>query len=239
MQLLNEFGIGQVYHFAPMHYLPFIARTGRLCSKPALRRAGFAPNHFRSTSAHLDALRGFGNFVHLSTTPEPPILCAKLRGGFPHFALVMKTLDLVTAPYDLCRFNIAKTRYLRRDGKSGFEESDANGRYYDSLQIPIARSSDDKRRMLSSRRGDPMLEVLVEEQMDLPPDVRIVVYSEPDQVLALSALRELAVEWPVLFDGAPVPYERRPTYIAKVEAFMSKSLSDAAWRGDGLEFDRV
>lgn len=239
MQLLSEFGIGEVYHFAPLHYLPFIARNGRLCSKPALRKAGFAPSHFRSTSAHLDVLRGFGDFVHLSTTPEPPILCSKLQKGFPHFAVVMKTVDLAMTPYDLCRFNIAKTRYLRREGKSGFEESDANGRYYGSLQIPVARSDDEKRRMLSGRRGDPMLEVLVEEKLDLPRDVRIRVYSDADQLLAVSALGALAVRWPVLLHDTPVPYERKLSYVAKVEAFMSKSLADARWRGDGLEFDRV
>lgn len=239
MQLLSEFGIAQVFHFAPLHYLPFIARNGRLCSKPALRKAGFAPSHFRSTSAHLDALRGFGDFVHLSTTSEPPILCAKLQGGFPHFAIAMKTLDLATTAYDLCRFNLAKTRYLRRDGKAGFEESDANGSYYCSLQIPVARSYEEKRRMLSSRRGDPMLEVLIEEELYLPLDVGIRVYSEADQVLAVSALGELAVKWPVLLDRPPVPYTRKPSYVEKVEGFMSKSLANAAWRGDGLEFDRV
>lgn len=58
--MLDEFGINQVYHSAPLHYLVFIARSKSLRSKPSLIKAGFEETHFRSKSKTLDRSRGFG-----------------------------------------------------------------------------------------------------------------------------------------------------------------------------------
>lgn len=239
MQLLGQHGIDRIYHFAPLHYLPFIAQDRQLKSKPVLELDGFAKSHFRSTSGHIDIQRGFRNYVHLSTHSEPPILRAKLRAGFPHFGLELRTSDFTEMPHDLCRFNIAKTRQLRRDGKPGFRESDANGRYYDGLQIPIARSQHEKDRMLSVRKGDPMIEVLINERVHLNGTVNLLTYCEEDQGIAQSVLECLGVNWAVTASDISCPYDRSAVYAASVEDFIEKALSDRTWRGNGLEFDQV
>ena len=239
MQLLLQHGIDRVFHFAPLHYLPFIGRSRALKSKPVLAAEGYLRTHFRSTSAHIDEARGFGNFVHLSTVAAPPILAAKLGSGFPHIGIELLPSDFPQAPYDLCRFNIAKTRYLRRGGKSGFAENDANGRYYGDLQIPIARSNQEKDRLLSSREGDPMIEVLIDGCLDFSGAVIIRTYCETDQNAAKKVLTELGTEWTVQLHTPPNHYERDEAYGAKVDEFIALALSDPNWRGSGLEFDRV
>lgn len=239
MQLLEQHGIDRIYHFAPLHYLPFIARDGQLKSKPVLAVEGFAASHFRSTSAHIDAERGFGSYVHLSTDPNPPILLAKLASGFPHIGFALTTAEIPDVPYDLCRFNIAKTRYLRRCGKPGFPESDRNGRYYGELQIPIARTQHEKDRMLSARHGDPMIEVLIQDRLHLNGTVCLGAYCEEDQNVAQGVLEQLGVDWPVALFSAGDAYNRDEAYANAVDHFVSAALSDPDWRGNGLEFDRV
>ena len=239
MKLLRDHEIERVYHFAPLHYLPFIARDGELKSKPVLAAEGYSADHFRSTSAHIDEARGFGHYVHLSTVAAPPILSAKLGAGFPHIALELDTGTYEGVLFDLCRFNIAKTRYLRRDGKPGFCESDANGKYYGSMQIPIARSTEEKQRLLSSRFGDPMIEVLVGDRLPLPNNVRVMAYSQSDRDIACAVLAKLDVDWQVDLAAPPTTYERDKAYGIMVEAFIARALIKPDWRGDGLEFDRV
>lgn len=239
MQLLVEHGIGRIFHFTPLHYLPFIARSHALKSKPVLAAEGYSASHFRSTSAHIDEARGFGNFVHLSTVAYPPILAAKLGSGFPHIGIELLTSDFPQVPYDLCRFNIAKTRYLRRGSKLGFAENDANGRYYGDLQIPIARSTQEKDRLLSCREGDPMIEVLVDGSLCLSGAVAVRTYCEIDQTIAQNVLNQLEADWPVQLHVPPNDYERDDGYGTNVDEFVTLALSDPNWRGNGLEFDRV
>lgn len=239
MQLLAQHGINRIFHFAPLHYLPFIARSQFLKSKPVLASEGYPLNHFRSTSAHIDEARGFGNYVHLSTVANPPILAAKLESGFPHIAFELRTSDYLQTQYDLCRFNIAKTRYLRRDGKPGFAESTANGRYYGTLQIPIARTAQEKDLLLGSREGDPMVEVLVDQHLPLSGAVVLRTYCDMDQSIAQDVLNELGIVWEVALHSTPSTYGRKTAYAEKVSAFIQTALSDPNWRGNGLEFDRV
>lgn len=239
MKFLNNNGIKHIFHFMPLHYLPFVARSNELKSKPLLAAEGFELSHFRSTSAHIDATRGFGNYVHLSTIAEPPILAAKLNAGFPHIGLELSTADYPQIPYDLCRFNIAKTRFLRRNGKKGFDENSANGRYYGDLQIPIARSDEEKALLLDSRQGDPMIEVLVDERLTLKPLVIVRAYCETDRDIAHNILNRLNLGWAVQLHPTQRLYKRDKTYGNCVEKFIDTALDDPCWRGNGLEFDRV
>lgn len=239
MQSLVLHGIANIFHFTPLHYLPFIARTQKLMSKPTLTSEGYPGQHFRSTSAHLDDARGFGNYIHLSTDPEPPILRAKLASGFPHVGLELKTSDYTSTPYDLCRFNIAKTRFLRRNNKLGFDETTENGRYYQGLQIPIARTTREKDGLLSGRRGGPMIEVLVEGQFPLTGTISVRAYCEADRSLAQQVLCKLGVHWVTDLCPPPVHYAPKEIYSTSVKDFIKRSLDNAGWRGNGLEFDRV
>lgn len=239
MQLLKQHGVDHIYHFAPLHYLPFIAHTLQLKSKPVLTTDGYRTSHFRSTSAHIDAERGFANYVHLSTDPYPPILRAKLRSGFPHFGIEVRCAEFVDIEYDLCRFNIAKTRYLRRGEKPGFPESNSNGRYYGELQIPVARSHEEKDRLLKARKGDPMIEVLIQDRLHLNGTVQIKTYCEKDQTIAQDVLDRLGVSWTLEPVDAASAYIRSEAYAADVDHFIEAAMCDLQWRGNGLEFDRV
>lgn len=229
--------IDLIFHVAPLHYLPFIARSKTLKSKVTLRHEGFAETHFRSKSNHLDQQRGFGDYIHLSTVGRPPILHAKLSGGFPHVCLSVPTTSLNGEDFDLCRYNVAMSRQLRRGGKPGFAEGPANGRYYDQYQIPIARTELEQRQLIQSRNGE-MLEVLVKPPLALPDNTQVSVFSVGDLEAVRKILEQLNAPWPVLLANAP-SYTARPEYSDACEQFIAISLDDENWRGNGLEFDRV
>jgi adenylosuccinate synthase len=89
MAVLEESGVNYVHHYAPLHYLPFIARSGALLGKPSLAAAGFAANHLRSKSSVHDVKRGFGAYAFLTLDPTPRILGAKLMAGFPHIGIAV------------------------------------------------------------------------------------------------------------------------------------------------------
>jgi hypothetical protein len=50
MTTLSTRGIETVQHYAPLHYLPFIARSNAILNKPSLEAAGFKNTHLRSMS---------------------------------------------------------------------------------------------------------------------------------------------------------------------------------------------
>lgn len=238
MELLREFGFEAVNHYVPLHYLPFVARTGQLLSKPELRARGFLENHFRSKSKDHDDSRGFGGYVHLTTHPCPPILQAKLAGGFPHIRLQIPTAAVDVGTFDLCRFNVAMTRQLRRGQKSGHAESSVNGRYYGALQIPLARTVEDKRAMLDfARQTGAMIEVLVPAVFQLPVSTQVHCYSAPDAWLAQNVLNICGRRWAVFEDEET--YAADPHHSESVRTFIGKALQDPDWKGDGLEFDKV
>jgi hypothetical protein len=171
MGALADRGVEDVYHYMPLHYLPFIARDKRLRTKPSLKKVGFNERHFRSKSHKHDTARGFYEFAFLTLDPNPRILNAKLAGGFPHIELAIPTSCVECVEYSLSRFNIAMTRQLRRDGKPGFPESAANGRYYGNRQVPIAYTYDDKLQLLRNNLGKRMIEVLLHSDLPLNDDV--------------------------------------------------------------------
>lgn len=237
MNTLVSHGIDFVYHIAPLHYLPFIARSRSLKSKVALRLEGFAETHFRSKSKHLDAQRGFGDYIHLSTVGRPPILEAKLSGGFPHICLSVPATALNGVDFDLCRYNVAMSRQLRREGRTGFAEGPSNGWYYDQHQIPIARTELEQGQLIQSRNG-AMLEVLVKPPVPLPDSTKVTVFDGHDRACAMKILTQLKSPWDVSLANAP-NYQAQPEHSAACKMFIEISLEDESWRGNGLEFDQV
>jgi hypothetical protein len=87
MPVLTDHQVNAVHHYAPLHYLIFVARSQSILSKPSLYKAGFTTSHLRSMSHGLDEARGFGGYSHLTIDPKPRILRAKLAAGFPHIAI--------------------------------------------------------------------------------------------------------------------------------------------------------
>jgi hypothetical protein len=232
MSILSEQQIERVYHYTPLHYLPFVGRSKSLLSKPSLQAAGFGQNHFRSMSHAQDVARGFGAYTHLTLEPLPGILRAKLAAGFPHIGIAVPTEAVEKVTFSLCRFNVAMTRYLRRDGNSGFPESPTNGRYYDQHQIPIARIDADKTAMLKKHLPEnTMFEVLVHGDLDLPNHTEIHCFSDADAKLAQEVLSKVGAPWDVTSIDPPWPYPRKTKHVEDVTA--------PEWRGNGLEFDKL
>lgn len=237
--MLSAFGIQRIVHYTPLHYLPFIAREEALLAKPELTATGYKSTHFRSKSALHDRARGFESFVHLTTDEFPPILRAKLGAGFPHAAIVIPSKVVERGAFDLCRFNIAMTRCLRRGSSTGHPENAANGRYYEGFQIPIARSDSEKRSLLAANLGKNMIEVLVRARLELPSEVAVHCFSEEDRDMVQCVMARLETNWVPVLAKAQCKYRRRDEYVQKVERFVARALEEPTWKGDGLEFDKV
>lgn len=239
MSVLHDAGVDWVYHYTPLHYLPFIARTRQLLSKSALERTGFKPTHFRSKSKSQDINRGFGQYLFLTLEQLPKLARAKLDAGFPHIAIAVPVNAVEQTGYSLCRFNTAMTRTLRRDGKPGYVASCTNGRYYGKQQIPVARKLCDKHALLKKYWGKSSIEVLINGRLNLPKEATVHCYSESDRILAAHILGDLDCHWRLIHDNALGDYERSVDYVCSVEEFVRLALADAEWRGNELEFDRV
>lgn len=239
MSLLVDAGIEFVAHYSPLHYLPFLARSRALKSKPALRAEGFDNSHFRSKSRSHDEARGFGDYAFLTLEIGPRIVKAKLCGGFPHIEVAVPAAAVDSTQFALCRYNIAMTRVLRRNGKPGRPESETNGRYYDSKQVPIAMTHADKCTLMSEHYGKNMIEVLVPNQLQLPNDVKLICYSADDLQIVQQVLIALNCPWQSELLPPPGQYNRNADYALAVSEFINRALGDPDWRGDGLEFDRV
>jgi hypothetical protein len=236
--VLSEHGIERIVHYAPMHYLPFIARSRALKSKSALRQEGFTDTHFRSTSRRQDSLRGFSWAVHLSTLSSPPILRAKLRAGFPHFEVAVPSRAVEAVGFDLCRFNIAKARYFR-GAKRAPEESGTNGRYRDGMSLPIARTSEEQRSMLGAWGGGAfMLEVLVNHMLPLDDGCQLRFFSSEDIRRAECVLTKVGADFTVR-RASGLEYEPSSEYVRLCDEALQRALAEPTWKGSGIEFDRI
>ncbi|HEX6995936.1 MAG TPA: hypothetical protein VF339_17525 [Gammaproteobacteria bacterium] len=240
MAVLEDHGVERVYHFSPLHYLAFIARSRSLLSKPRLLRLGFEIVHFRSMSRKHDVNRGFEYYVHMTLHEYPRIARSKLAAGFPHIRIEVPSVAVDRRRFDLCRYNIAMTRYLRRGGSPGFPESSTNGRYYAAQQVPTARTDADKAAMLRKYLGtDTVIEVLVEEEMPLPDETTVSCFSREDEWIAREVVEALDAPWNVVRTEPDGPYPRDAFYANEVGTFLDRAIQNPQWRGSGLEFDRV
>lgn len=239
MAVFAEHHIDRVNHYTPLHYLPFIARSRSLLCKPSLAALGFGNSHLRSKSRAHDTARGFGEYAFLTLEQNPRIVRAKLAAGFPHIGISVPAEAIDCTTYSLCRFNVAMTRYLRRHDSLGFPESATNGRYYGDQQIPVARTVADKRAMLKKHYPKTMIEVLIHGDLPLPDTTNVICYSPIDAGIAASVLRHLNAPWEITLSTPPGDYPRRADHGDAVQQFIESALDDPAWRGNGLEFDRV
>ncbi len=237
MTLLTDNGVRFAYHYTPLHYLPFVAAERALLSKPELRRLGFREYHLRSTSKRADEERGFGEYVHLTLSESPPILAAKLGAGFPHAEIAVPVSAVERAGFHLCRFNIAKSRYLRRDGHEGYPEGPSNGRYYQGKQIPMAQTDAECRALFAANYGKNMIEVLVMGRLALPDDSFVTFFHPDDHETGSQIIRTRGIPWRV--ETSDRIYKPNDQYARRVRDFIRKAMSDPAWKGDGLEFDQV
>lgn len=228
---VQEIGLTLAYHTTPIHYLPAIARSRRLCAKRELAALGYDARHFRSTSRQIDVTRGFEAFVHLSARPLPPILRSKLESGFPHVELRVPIGHLPVEELHLCRFNIARHR------KRAFQESPANGRLRNGMRVPVARGFAECRDMLDAC-GDTDLEVLFPGGVDLVPETEVRVFDNADYALAEATVAATGAGWHVGLHAGP-GYPRRSDFAAAASEEHGRFLADPDYRGRGLDFDRL
>jgi hypothetical protein len=240
MTLFRHFGIPDIRHYAPLHYLPFIVRTEALLSKPTLAKLGFPTSHLRAKSHRHDVERGFGDCAFLTLDAKARILKAKLTAGFPHIGVAVPAVEVEKSEFSLCRFNVAMTRRLRRGNKAGFPESPSNGRYFPGREIPIASDIADMRALLAAHYGrGTMIEVLIHGDLGLPAETAIICFSDDDEVITRKILKKLSCAWKIRRENPPIAYKRDGAYAAQVDDFLERSLADPNWRGNGLDFDRV
>jgi hypothetical protein len=235
--LLTTRGIEDVFHYAPLHYLIFIARSKALLSKNELRRLGFDASHFRRTSRQRDLVRGFSNYVHLSLQSHPPILKAKLRAGFPHLEVRVPAAWVETGTFHLCRYNIAKSRNPKT-GKRPAPESPATGCYHGGKHLPTAEKPAEREDLLRRNLGRNMVEALVPERLALPESTQMIFFHESDYRLAMDLIEQLGINWPLLL-ATDLRYEPNAKYSAVVRQFLNRAAADPEWLGDGLDFDLV
>lgn len=238
MTLLSNQKINFIFHYAPLHYLPLIGRSKNLLSKNALIDAGFNETHFRSTSKRQDFKRGFSDYVHLTIDDSPGILQSKLKGGFPHFRISVPASYIDNLDYHLCRYNIAKGRYLL-ERKTALKESCSNGKYYPGKSIPTAETSEERESLLKANLGKNMIEVLIPNQLELPEDTILSFYNSEDLDIGKKILGEIGSDWETNLLNQFKNYKHKNTHIIKVKEFLDKSISDPRWKGNGLEFDKV
>ncbi len=127
-------GVAQVFHAAPLHYVPLILQSGALLSKNALRAHGYLTSHFRRSSWSTDEKRGFAGVVHLMAFLEFELLDAKLGQGFPHVCFSIPTEHLPAHGVLVCRYNIARNH-------GTFSESSEHGFRREPFMIPVGVSA--------------------------------------------------------------------------------------------------
>lgn len=208
-------------------------------SKNCLRAVGFNNNHFRSTSKKQDAGRGFVNYAHLTTCSFPLMFKTKLSAGFPHVAIRIPSTELDNVDFELCRFNVAKTRRLRRGNKSGHDTGPAYGQYYDDMEIPIARSDGEKNGLLKGNYPQGrMLEVLVNGQLDIGDRAEVIAFCSQDFVTVEKLQDGIETELSCSLRD-DISYDPNPEYTSLCRDFLNQSVKEPDWRGNGLEFDKV
>lgn len=225
-----------MFHITPMHYLPRILKTAHLLSKTRLIGNGYSKTHFRTTSRKADISRGFGNYIHLSLQEWPPILESKLTKGFPHVRLKIPSSTL-GENFELCKYNIARTRKIR-DGKSPAKENSKNGHYYDALHVLVVRLKEDQIDMMANCKTE-MVEVLVKEQLEIDSKTNIQCFSFSDTERVKRLTQQLGCSLNIDQISPAFSYPQDDNFNAMVTEQIDRYISDTAWKGDGIDFDKL
>ncbi len=230
MNTLRQNGISRIWHTAPLHYLGFIARSRALKSKARLRSEGFEEWHFRSTTHATDERLGFSNVVHLFNRRGPRILLQKLQWGLPHVEISVPAHTLEGDAHLLCWYNVARNR-------GTFIEDPSRGYIQSPFRLPVALTVGEKHSLLRSTTSARHVEVLVTDALQLPDETEVTVFGEWDMGVTREVLRGLGLPWEVAH-RTHIAYGPSLSRRLEVEEFLHRSISDAGWRGDGMEYDR-
>jgi hypothetical protein len=81
------------------------------------------------------------------------------------------------------------------------------------------------------------VEVLVTDALQLPDDAEVTVFGEWDMGVAREALQGLRLPWEVTL-RAHSAYDPSMSRRLEVEEFLHRSITNADWRGNGMEYDK-
>ena len=92
------------WHTTPLHYVPYLLVTGCLYSQDELRAQNL-PLSPRRTAERRDRKLKLSRFIHLSFTPQTPLLADKRTKGYPHVLLAFDAAlaalpDAALMPYN-------------------------------------------------------------------------------------------------------------------------------------------
>ena len=177
-----------LYHAIPLHYLPALARSGRLFSAARLP-GGVRP---RPTAIARKRKLGLEDVVHLSLVPKTPLLTDKHAKGYPHALIRFPSALLDRPDVSLLKWNTK--RWAHR------------GEF-----VPVS-GIEEKRAFLEDWRGGayPSAEALVSGSLDLSladalllPDTRFLGWLDGFQ----AALPPMSVAPETFQPLAPCAYE--------------------------------
>lgn len=201
-----------------------------------LVEAGFPEFHFRKTSHKADTLRGFSDYVHLTTMEWPPILKPKLSRGFPHVRLRIPSCEL-PKDYYICKYNIARSRNSR-DSSRPIKESPLNGYYYEDLMVLTAREPEHQIQVLKQSKKF-MIEVLVRDQVILKSETVVECFCERDFYAAQQIAGKLGISIPIVEKSVNYSYPTVETHIRGVTQEIERYFKNTTWKGCGLDFDKL
>ena len=182
-----------LYHAAPLHYLPRILRDGALYAQSVLAPQGIAP---RATAARRDRMLGLTDYVHLSLTPQTPLLADKLRRGYPHALLVFDAEAVQALP---------ETALLPFNAKAWRPRADF---------LPVTDPAD--RAALLRRHSEagrcPSLEVLVKYGLSLSHMREVAFLTDGERCVMTELVSALALPSPAPLATNPALFPRCVPY---------------------------
>jgi len=132
-----------LWHTTPLHYLPYLLKTGTLLSAERLA-AEQHPIYPRPTAITRKIKLGLANFVHLSLEAKTPLLTDKFQKGYPHALIAFARPTVLALPGTaLLKYNTK--RWAHRDDflpvtapeeKEAILAAHATGRY-PSLEVLV------------------------------------------------------------------------------------------------------
>ena len=204
-----------LYHAAPLHYLPCILRDGALYAQSVLAPQGVAP---RATAARRDRMLGLADYVHLSLTPQTPLLADKLRRGYPHALLVFDAEAVQALPQTaLLPYNPKSWR-----GRAAFGP----------ITDPPERAALLRRHAAKGRC--PSLEVLVKYGLALTHTQEIAFLTDAERDLTADLAARLALAAPAPLKSSPALFPLHGAYAPVTGPLIADYFTRCAEAGEVL-----
>lgn len=188
-------GVPFLYHATPLHYLPHVGQSGALYAQSILAARNIAP---RPTAARRDRMLGLADWVHLSLTPDTPLLRDKLRLGYPHALLVFEREAVLALP------QVALLPYNTKAWRSRTA--------CQPVTDPLEKAALLRRHLETGRF--PSLEVLVQYGLDLTFLVQVAFATDEERALMAALLGALGLSFPAPLVTAPALFPGAEKYVA-------------------------